>query len=379
MIGLTQSNKDLLLIGGGHSHIIAIKRLAVKPLTDTRITLISSDTLTPYSGMLPGLIAGHHTHEDCHIDLRKLCQWVGIKFIHCKVTHMDSSKKQIDCQDNLSLRYDVLSINVGSQPALHSIPGAIIYGSPVKPIKQFLQQWQHWLTTQQRSSHLQRIVVVGGGAAGIEILLALHYRLANTTSIRAEFTLICADSHILNSHNKKVQNFFHRHLQTLGIQLIQGKYVVSALEHQLVLNDHTRYDYDFLAWAIHANAQPWLGRSGLACDDNGFIQVDKYLRSISHPDIFATGDCAAFTPMPLPKAGVYAVRQGPFLAKNISTQLVGHGSLQPYKPQRYFLSLLTTGGRHAVASRGAFFAHGKWVWLWKNYIDRSFITSFNLK
>lgn len=379
MIGLTQNIKDLLLIGGGHSHIIAIKRLAMKPLTNVRITLISSNALTPYSGMLPGLIAGHYAHEDCHVDLRILCQWAGIKFIHRKVMHMDPSKKQIDCQDNLSLRYDVLSINVGSQPALHSIPGAIIYGSPVKPIKQFLQQWQHWLTTQQRSNHLQRIIVVGGGAAGIEILLALHYRLANTTAIRAEFTLICADSHILNSHNKKVQNFFHLHFKTLGIRLIEGKYVVSALEHQLVLDDHTRYDYDFLAWAIHANAQPWLGKSGLACDHNGFIQVDEYLRSISHPDIFATGDCAAFTPMPLPKAGVYAVRQGPFLAKNISTQLVGHGSLQPYKPQQYFLSLLTTGERCAVASRGAFFAHGKWVWLWKNYIDRSFITSFNLK
>lgn len=163
MIGLTQRNKDLLLIGGGHSHLIAIKRLAMKPLTGVRITLISSDTMTPYSGMLPGLIAGHYAYGDCHIDLRILCQSAGIKFVHCKVMHMDPSRKQIDCQDNLLLRYDVLSINVGSQPALHSIPGATIYGYPAKPIKQFLQQWQHWFTTQSRSSRLQRIVIVGGG------------------------------------------------------------------------------------------------------------------------------------------------------------------------------------------------------------------------
>lgn len=379
MIGLTQKNKDLLLIGGGHSHLIAIKRLAMKPLTGVRITLISSDTMTPYSGMLPGLIAGHYAYGDCHIDLRILCQWAGIKFVHCKVMHMDPSRKQIDCQDNLLLRYDVLSINVGSQPALHSIPGSTIYGYPVKPIKQFLQQWQRWFTTQSRSSRLQRIVIVGGGAAGIEILLALRYRIANTTSIRAEFTLICADSHILKSHNKKVQDFFYRYLQRHGIRLIQGKFVISALEHQLVLDDYTRHDYDFLAWAIHASAQSWMERSGLACDNNGFIQVDEFFRSTSHPDVFAAGDCAAFTPMHLPKTGVYAVRQGPLLAKNISTQLVGHKHLQPYKPQRHFLSLLTTGGRHAVASRGALFTHGKWVWLWKNYIDRSFMASFNLK
>jgi len=379
MIGLTHKNKDLLLIGGGHSHLVAIKQLTMKPPADVRITLVSSDTMTPYSGMLPGLIAGHYTYDDCHVDLRILCQWAGIKFIHRKVTQIDPLRKQIDCQDNLLLHYDVLSINTGAQPALPSIPGATIYGYPLKPIKQFLRQWQHWLTTPQRSNRLQRIVIVGGGAAGIEILLALRYRIANATSIRAEFTLICADSHILKSHNKKVQDFFYRYLQTLGIRLILGRYVISALEHQLILNDHTRYDYDFLAWAIHAGAQSWLEKSGLACDNNGFIQVDEYLRSISHPDVFAAGDCAAFTPMPLPKAGIYAVRQGPLLAKNISAQLVRHAPLQPYKPQRHFLSLLTTGGRHAVASRGAFFAHGNWVWLWKNYIDRSFMTSFKLK
>lgn len=379
MIGLTQKNKDSLLIGGGHSHLVAIKQLTMKSPADVRITLVSSDTMTLYSGMLPGLIAGHYTYDDCHVDLRILCHWAGIKFIHRTVTRMDPFRKQIDCQDNLLLHYDVLSINTGAQPALPSIPGAIIYGYPLKPIRQFLRQWQHWLTTPQRSNRLQRIVIVGGGAAGIEILLALRYRIANTTSIRAEFTLICADSHILKSHNKKVQNFFYRYLQTLGIRLILGKYVISALEHQLILNDHTRYDYDFLAWAIHASAQSWLEKSGLACDNNGFIQVDEYLRSISHPDVFAAGDCAAFTPMPLPKAGVYAVRQGPLLAKNILTQLVGYGLLQPYKPQRHFLSLLTTGERHAVASRGALFAHGRWVWLWKNYIDRSFMTSFKLK
>lgn len=376
MIGLTPHKKDLRLIGGGHSHIAVIKKLGMNPIPGIRVTLISNNTLTPYSGMLPGLIAGHYTFEDCHIDLRKLCQWAGVQFICSEVHHIDLLARQIYSHQYPSLRYDLLSINVGSQPALNEIKKATVYGYPIKPVKQFLQNWHQWLELAQTSCRPKRIVVIGGGAAGVEILLAMRYKLRNTTSIHADFTLICADQHILSSHNERVQAFFKHHLQTLGINIICGKHIVSVTEHQLALNDNTTLNYDFSAWAIHAGAQPWLAKSGLKCDDRGFIQVDQYLRSISHPDIFAAGDSAAFMPTPLPKAGVYAVRQGPILAKNIIAQLENR-HLLPFKPQRHFLSLLTTGERYAVASRGPLFASGKWVWVWKNYIDRTFMARFN--
>lgn len=157
--------------------------------------------------------------------------------------------------------------------------------------------------------------------------------------------------------------------------MICGKHAISVGQHRLILDDQSSLDYDFAAWAIHAGAQSWPVQSGLACDDRGFIQVDRYLRSVSHADIFAAGDCAAFTPHPLPKAGVYAVRQGPVLADNLIARLQNY-PLEAYKPQRLFLSLLTTGGRHAVASRGFFFASGKWVWHWKDFIDRRFMARF---
>lgn len=376
MIGLTPYKRDLRLIGGGHSHVAVIKKLGMHPVLGVRVTLISTDTLTPYSGMLPGLIAGHYTLEDCHVDLRKLCQWAGAQFIRGEVQRIDPLAKQIDCHQRPSLRYDLLSINIGSQPALNTINGAAAYGYPIKPVKQFLQNWHQWLESAQTSSRSRRIVVIGGGAAGIEILLALHYKLCSTTSIQADFTLINADHAILSEHNERAQAFFKHHLQTLGITIISEKHVISVNEFQLTLNDHTTLNYDFVAWAIHASAQPWLAESGVQCDSRGFIQVDQYLRSISHPDIFAAGDSAAFIPAPLPKAGVYAVRQGPVLARNIIAQLENR-TLSPFKPQRRFLSLLTTGSRHAVASRGPFFAHGKWVWYWKNYIDRAFMARFN--
>jgi|CXWL01.1.fsa_nt_gi selenide,water dikinase len=376
MIGLTPHKKDLRLIGGGHSHIVVIKKLGMSPIPGIRVTLISNNTLTPYSGMLPGLIAEHYSFEDCHIDLRKLCQWAGVQFVCSEVQHIDPLAKQIYCHQYPALRYDLLSINVGSQPALNEIKNAAIHGHSIKPIKQFLQNWHQWLESAKASRQPKRVIIIGGGAAGVEILLAMRYKLCNTTAIHADFTLICADQHILSSHNERVQTFFKHHLQTLGISIICAKHVVSVTEHQLSLNDNTTLNYDFCAWAIHAGAQPWLAESGLKCDDRGFIQVDQYLRSISHPDIFSAGDSAAFMPTPLPKAGVYAVRQGPILAKNIIAQFENR-QLLPFKPQRHFLSLLTTGERYAIASRGQLFTRGKWVWLWKNHIDRAFMARFN--
>ncbi len=379
MKGQSPYTKDLRLIGGGHSHVAVIKQLGMKPIPGIRTTLVSHDTYTPYSGMLPGLIAGHYSFEDSHIDLRKLCQWAGIQFIRSEVLHLDPIAKKIVCHHYPSLRYDLLSINIGSQPALDAIKGANNHGHAVKPVKQFLQHWRQWLTQVDASANAQHIVVIGGGAAGVEIILAMHHRLRKETSINARFTLICADENILISHNQRVQRFFQQHMRSLDITIINDKHVISTRNNQLLLDDNNSLGYDFAAWAVNAGAQSWPRESGLQCDKKGFIQVDQYLRSISHPDIFAVGDSAAFTPTPLPKAGVYAVRQGPILTRNIYSTLKQHSlkPLKPFKPQQRFLSLLSTGGRHAVASKGFFFASGKWVWYWKNHIDRTFMARFN--
>ncbi len=377
MIAPASHKKYLFLIGCGHGHISIIKKLGMRPLPDTKITLISTDAFILYSGMLPGLIAGHYTFEDCHIDLQKFCQRAGVQFIHSKVQRIDPLTKKIHCHQHPSLQYDVLSINIGSQPALNGIEGANEYGYPIKPFQQFLNHWQHWLKTTQtmNTGALQRIVMIGGGAASIEILLAMHYKLRHTTSIHASFTLVCANQNILSSYNEHVQAFFKRRLKTLDIAIINGKHVISIDQHQLTLDDGMILGYDFSAWATHASAQSWPAQSKLMCDDKGFIQIDQYLRSVSHPDIFAVGDAAAFKPTPLPKAGVYAVRQGPVLTNNIAATLNKH-PLLAFKPQKRFLSLLTTGDRHAVASWGPLFGYGKWVWWWKNYIDRTFMAHF---
>ena len=367
---------NLILIGGGHSHVFVIKQLGMKPLPEARITLISENTYTPYSGMLPGFIAGHYSFDDCHIDLRKLCQWAGIRFICSTVKRLDPAEKKIICHQYPPLSYDLLSINTGSQPRLHTINGAHQYGHAVKPVNNFLSQWRQWLNSSAATGQTYHVIMVGGGAAGVEVLLAMHYHIHSASNIRANFTLICSDKSILSTHNKRVQNFFQQHLDRLGIKIITNQKVTAITAHQLLLTDGQTLDADFVTLAIDAGAQSGLTESGVQCDSKGFIQVDKFLRSISHPDIFAAGDSAAFTPSPLPKAGVYAVRQGPILTLNLIAALKKH-SLQPFKPQHRFLSLLATGERHAVASRGPLFATGKWVWSWKNHIDRKFMARFN--
>lgn len=370
------NHKKIILIGGGHSHVTVVKHMGMKPIPNLNITLISENTYTPYSGMLPGLIAGHYSFDDCHIDLRKLCQWAGIRFIRSTVKKLDIENKKVICHQRPPLGYDLLSINTGSQPRQQTINGALQHGHAVKPINIFLSQWQQWLNSATAANRVYHIVMIGGGAAGVEVLLAMHHYIHNTSEIRAKFTLITSATTILSTHNKRVQNFFLQHLNQLGIKIVTNNKVTAITPHQLFLTDGQTLAVDFATLAVDAGAQPWIAESGLQCDNKGFIQVDKFLRSISHPDIFAVGDSAAFTPSPLPKAGVYAVRQGPILTSNLIATLKRR-SLRPFKPQQRFLSILATGGRHAVASRGPLFAAGKWVWYWKNHIDRKFMARFN--
>ena len=369
--------RHLCLIGGGHSHAIVAKRLGIHRVRGLNVTLISTDRLTPYSGMLPGLIAGHYAMESCHIDLMRLCQWAEIKFISSSVNKIDTNNRLVYSDRAEPVKYDWLSVNTGSQPDLSGISGSDQWGCAVKPVKDFLQQWRLWLGVNADSKRKQRIVVVGGGAAGVEVMLAMYYRIKKNTSINAVFTLINASQTILSSYNQSVRYFFQKHMQLLGIIEVCNASVIAIDKDYLYLKNGASIAYDFVVWTIRAGAQKWPFASHLKCDQRGFILVDQYLRSISHPEIFAAGDCAAFMPCELPKAGVYAVRQGAVLSKNI---MAAHHkkSLVSYEPQQRFLSLLTTGPRYAVASRGSIFFHGKWVWYWKNYIDRGFMKQFKV-
>ena len=376
--------RDLVLIGGGHSHVGVLRMFAMHPEPGVRLTLISTDVDTPYSGMLPGYIAGHYSHADVHIDLARLCAFAGARFYHCAAVGIDRVNQEVICAGRPPVPYDVLSINTGSTPQLQAIEGDTRLAAPVKPISQFNQRWLNLL---QRVEHMpaQRgdlnIAIVGGGAGGVELTLAMQHRLRQTLRAaganpeRLHFSLYTAGATILPTHNPRVQARFKALLAQRNVTLHTGTHVSALSPGCLHTRDGRTYDADETMWVTQAAGAPWLKQTGVALDAEGFISVNAYLQSTNDPLIFAAGDIASFADRPLEKAGVFAVRMAKPLANNLRRALTGK-PLRPYRPQQRWLALISTGDRFAVASRGSIDFAGKWVWQWKDHIDRAFMRRF---
>ena len=372
--------KDIVLIGGGHAHVSVLHMFGMKPIPGVRLTLITRDIHTPYSGMLPGLISGHYEFDDVHIDLGPLATFANARLYHGEVERIDPETQQIFIKGRPSVDYDVLSINIGSRPRTDNVPGALEYVLPIKPIDLWLEKWaelkQRFLNTEEYLN----IAVVGGGAGGVEVLLSTQYQLLklieqhNQDPSRLHFELYTADEDILMGHNTSVRRRFNRVFKERNISLFTHSPVTQVSKDALTVNSETR-EVNAVLWTTSASAPSWPRQSGLATDELGFIQVDEYLRSTSHSNVFAVGDIASMS-SPRPKSGVFAVRQGPVLTENLR-QLISGKALKAYKPQKHFLGLISTGDKHAIASRGAWSFEADWLWKWKDSIDRKFMRMFN--
>jgi len=368
------TSRDLVLVGGGHTHALALRMLAMAPIAGLRTTLVSPASHTPYSGMLPGLVAGHYRFEETHIDLARLCQWAGVRFIAAEVTALDPAARRLALAGRPALEYDVVSLDIGSQPELDSVPGARQHAVPVKPVAGL---WQRWEALLQRldgrpGGSPLRIAVVGGGAGGVELALAMAHRLAGRP---VSFELACAGAQILEGYNRGARRAVAAALVRHGITLRCGARVTAVEAGELVLAGGGRLPFDELFWCTGAAAAPWIAASGMAVDARGFLAVTDTLQSPDDPRVFGAGDIAAQVAHPRPKAGVYAVRQGPVLAHNLRALLLGR-PLREHRPQRRFLSLVSLGDRSAAADKWLFSASGAWVWRWKDRIDRAFMARF---
>ena len=350
------------------------------PVPGVRVTLISKDSVAPYSGMLPGLIAGHYTYRDAHIDLRQLARFAGARAIFAEVTGLEAGRRTVHCGSRTPVPYDVLSINTGSTPDA-SVPGAAEHAIAVKPIDSFLTQWDA-LRDRMLADELPRtIAVVGGGAGGVELLLSAQFRLRallaaqGRSADRLEYHLFTASDTILPTHNARVRARFERILRLRGVRVHTSSEVAQVTRDRLIMSTGATCHADEILWTTEARAASWIPRSGLATDPDGFISVTPTLQSVSHPGVFAAGDVASIVGRRLQKSGVYAVRQGEALGPNLRRALDGR-RLIPYRPQRQVLSLISTGDRYAVGSRGPFAFHGQWVWRWKDAIDRRFMRQY---
>lgn len=366
--------KRLLLIGGGHSHAEVIRRFGLAPPHGVRITLVSPDRHTPYSGMLPGLIAGHYRFGQAHIDLQALCERAGIEYLPGNVASLDPAARRARLGDGRELDYDLASINTGSTPGIATIPGASAVGVPVKPVSAFLRAWK--AMREEAAARPLRFAVVGGGAAGLEVVLAMHHALG-ATGPRHAFALVTESPEILPSHPARVRRLFDPILAARGIRVHAGQSVTDAARGSVTLANGQAVEADHVVWVTYASAPPWIAASGLATDGRGFAAVNRFLQSPSHPEVFAAGDSATMMEAPRPKSGVYAVRQGPVLARNLAAAISGK-PLEPFEPQRGALALISAGDRYAVASWGPFAFGGAWVWRWKDHIDRGFMARYGV-
>lgn len=367
--------KSLLLLGGGHSHVEVLRRFGLQARRDVRIILVSPHRYTPYSGMLPGFIAGHYGFHDCHIDLERVSGFAGAQFVQVRAAGIDSARRSMLMADGSTLQYDIASIDIGSVPPTDGIPGATENTIAVKPVENFLRAWDGLAGSAAHAP--QRIAVVGGGAAGVELLLSMQHRLAQTAPAgRLRFLLITDAGCLLPSHAPAARAVFERVLRARNIDIHYRSRVARVEPGTLVTADDQRIAADAIVWATGAGAPPLLRNTGLALDAAGFIAINAQLQAIMHPDVFAAGDCATIQGIHYPKSGVYAVRQGPLLAANLQRALAGR-PLRAYRPQSRALALISTGDRYAVAAYGSYALAGKWIWRWKDRIDRRFMAQYN--
>jgi len=361
--------RHLLLAGGGHTHALALLAWARQPLpADVQVTLVSPEPLAVYSGMVPGWLAGVYRFEQAAIDLPRLCNLRGARWLRGEVAALRPDAKEMRLVNGEIVSYDVLSLNVGSTltaPALSS--GAIL---PVRPLSRLRATWPLWRSRfASMPNRPLRVTTVGGGAAGFEALLgALAALRADAPERVIEAQLVTRSPTLLPGIAAGARRAASRALARAGATLVTGCRDAAAAVR----------DRDLVLWATGAEAHPWqrdaARRGGLAVDGSGFVSITDTLQSTSHPSVFACGDCAGCSGG-LPKAGVFAVRQAPVLAHNLSAVL-RNDPLQPYEPQRQFLVLLATGDGRAIAARGPFAAQGAWAWRWKDRIDRRFMSQF---
>ena len=373
--------KDVVLVGAGHAHVMVLKMFGMRPMPGVRLTLLTREVDTPYSGMLPGLIAGHYSFDEAHIDTGPLARFARARLYQDEAVGLNLERRELVCRNRPPLPYDVLSLDIGSTPNTSAVPGADAHAIPVKPIDRFLPRFETVLHAVQAAGGKARIAFVGAGAAGVELALAAARRLRREVAAAGHdpdglsFTLVTDAADILLTFPPSFRRACRRALAAGAIALRVNAAVTQVADGLMHLTDGAPLAADHIFWTTQAAAARWLGDTGLQRDAEGFIKVDATLRAQGHDNIFAVGDTASFGPRGLPKSGVYAVRAGPVLAHNIRSALTG-ARLRPFKPQARVLSLISTADGRAIGARNGLTFAGKWVWRWKDRIDRSFMAKF---
>lgn len=355
--------KDLVLIGGGHTHALVLRRWGKAPLPGVRLTLINPEPQAAYSGMLPGHIAGHYTRDDLMIDLVRLTRFAGARLILGRACMIDRAAQQVIVAGRPPIRYDVASLDIGITSHMPNLPGFAEHAHPAKPLAPFANAW---------AAHLEKggsATVIGGGVAGIEIAMAMAHRLGPD-----QVTLVEAEPEIVPTLSEKTRQSLLKETNDLGIHIRTNARATEICAEHILLDGGESLPSAFTVGAAATKAQEWLAETGLELTD-GFVTVNPMLASVTDSSVFAAGDCAHLSHAPRPKAGVYAVREAPVLYDNLRASLSGSRP-RVYRPQKDYLKLISCGGKRAIADRSGLRFAGNWLWRWKDKIDRRFMAQF---
>lgn len=359
--------QDVVLVGGGHAHALVARMWAMDPTPGVRLTIISPDPAAPYTGMLPGLIAGHYTRDALMIDLVRLARFAGARLILDRVTAIDRDHRQLILQDRAPIPYDILSLDIGITSDLPQVVGFAQHGQAAKPLGDYAQKWAAFLA---RDLDQPNLVLIGAGVGGVELALASAHRLRSKF---AKITLIQRGDTALAGVSAVARAMLLDTLRAAGVALITGAEPAAILADRVILQDGREVASDFTLAVVGARAQGWLDQTGLRLRD-GFVTVGPTLQS-SDPLIFAAGDCADLAFAPRAKAGVYAVRAAPVLLHNLRAVLQKR-PLRRFAPQRDYLKLVSLGGQSALADKWGLPLRGPWLWRQKDRIDRAFMAKF---
>ena len=357
--------RDLVLIGGGHAHALVLRKWGMDPLPGARLTVVNPGPTAPYTGMLPGFVAGHYERDDLEIDLVRLCRFAGARLILGKAVAIHRERKRVQIEGRGEIAYDVASIDVGITSAMPDLPGFEDYAIPAKPLNRFAEAWTGYLRTEDPGP----VVIIGAGVGGVELSLAMDHAL-RARGIRSNISLIEAGQ-ALGTLSEKARRALLARLSAQEIALMENCEIATISADHVTLDDGTQIPSSFTVGAAGARPWPWLAGLDLEMKD-GFIVVDETLRS-SDPEIYAAGDCAHMPFAPRPKAGVFAVRAAPVLGHNLRADLAGLARRR-FNPQGDYLKLISLGGKSALLEKWGFSASGPKLWTLKDSIDQRFMS-----
>lgn len=374
--------KKLLLIGAGHAHVEVLRQFSLHPAANAAITMVSPQRQMTYAGMLPGLVAGHYTAGQCQVDLGPLAQKAGIELLADRVVGLDAEGQVAMTASGRPLEFDFASIDIGVTPFAPEVPGLRRFALLAKPVEVFLEGWNR-VRELAREGGLSRLTVVGGGAAAVELMLAMQHRLRRELPQSAfgdfGFSIVTEGPRLLDELPEQLGLAVEALCVARGISLLRGATVKLVERDGLLLSNGAQLASDITVWASGAYAARWLAAAGLACDMGGIMQTDASLRSLSHQRIYGAGDCSMPEQRPRPFMGICGLPQGPALAANLRHALASQPSLRwaPPPDERAMLSL---GARLAFGMRGAAMLNTPhWFnWRWKDWVDRRWVRRFRV-